>query len=93
MYPALGILAVYLLMSLWAFGAYWVDKRAAAAGRRRVRERSLHLLELAGGWPGAWAAQRLLRHKTIDRAFRLVFWAIVLLHAAAWAAVAYSRFT
>lgn len=68
----------YLLMSLVTCVVYARDKSAARARRRRVRERTLHLLALAGGWPGALCAQRWLRHKTRKASFRAVFWLTVL---------------
>ena len=43
-----------------------------------------HTLELLGGWPGGLVAMRAFRHKTQKRSYRLVFFGIVLLHAAAW---------
>lgn len=85
----IAVLAVYALASLAAFVAYWADKRAAQAGRARVRERTLHIYELLGGWPGAFLAQRLLRHKTRDVSFQAVYWLIVLLHAAGWGVAAW----
>ncbi len=44
----------------------------------------LHLLELLGGWPGAFLAQQVFRHKTRKLSFQLVFWGIVLLHQLFW---------
>lgn len=85
------ILALYAVASLATFIAYALDKRAATRGTWRVRERTLHLFELAGGWPGALLAQRLLRHKTIDRRFRLIFWLIVATHVLFWSAILISR--
>ena len=45
----------------------------------------MHLLALAGGWPGALAAQRLLRHKSSKRSFQLTFWATVVVNGGALA--------
>lgn len=71
------------LVNVLTFAAYALDKRAATRGQWRIRERTLHLWSLAGGWPAAWCAQRLLRHKSSKAAFRRVYWASVLLHAVA----------
>lgn len=77
---------VYGAMSIAAFVIYAIDKSAAKQGRWRISERTLHLLALAGGWPGALAAQRLLRHKNAKREFQVVFWITVLVNclALAW---------
>ena len=75
--PALWIAALYAAMSLVTFIAYAVDKSAAKRGNWRTPERTLHLLALAGGWPGALCAQELLRHKSTKTAFRSVFWLTV----------------
>lgn len=80
----LFILATYLVMSLVAFVAYGLDKRAATRGRSRIPESTLHLLALAGGFPGAWIGQRAFRHKRRKVPFMVVFWLIVLVHAASW---------
>lgn len=78
------VLVVYVAASLAAFVAYGWDKRAAVRGRARVPEKRLHLLELAGGWPGAFIAQRLFRHKVRKPRYQIVFWTIVVLHAGVW---------
>jgi uncharacterized membrane protein YsdA (DUF1294 family) len=87
------VLVAYLLLvaaaSTAAVVAYAVDKRRAGTDARRIPERTLHLLALAGGWPGALYAQRRFRHKTQKVRFRVVFWGTVVLHAAAVGAVAY----
>jgi uncharacterized membrane protein YsdA (DUF1294 family)/cold shock CspA family protein len=77
------VLGVVPGLSLLAFFAYAFDKSAAQTGRWRTKESTLHLLALAGGWPGAWAAQRLLRHKSSKQSFLLVYRATVVLHCAA----------
>jgi uncharacterized membrane protein YsdA (DUF1294 family) len=79
------VFVTYALMSVVAFAVYWVDKQRAICGGWRVREATLHVIALFGGWPGAWVAQRVFRHKTSKPSFLIVFWAIVALHACAWA--------
>jgi uncharacterized membrane protein YsdA (DUF1294 family) len=86
---AVGYLVLVLVLSLATFAVYWWDKRRATLGGRRISERTLHLLALVGGWPGALAAQRQFRHKTRKLAFRLTFWATVLLHVGLVAALAF----
>ncbi|MBX9681147.1 MAG: DUF1294 domain-containing protein [Gemmataceae bacterium] len=75
-------LGIVFLMSLACFVAYGWDKRRAGMGARRIPERTLQLLALFGGWPGAWMAQRHFRHKTQKASFLIVFWAMVVLHIA-----------
>ena len=61
--------------------AYWVyaiDKRRAEEGLWRIPEAQLHLLEVLGGWPGAFLAQRRLRHKCSKGGYQVTFWLIVL---------------
>lgn len=80
--PALlpaGLLAV----NVATFAAYWSDKRAAQAQARRTPEAMLHLLELLGGWPAAWLAQRVLRHKSRKERYQLAFLAAALFNLAA----------
>ena len=68
---------LYLGASVLCFGFYAVDKSAAQDGRLRIREKTLLLLGLACGWPGAVIAQEGLRHKSGKVPFRRVFWASV----------------
>lgn len=82
-------LAVVAIMSLVAIVAYGFDKRRAQTGGWRVPEKNLQLIALAGGWPGALAAQQLFRHKTQKLSFRLVFWLMIALHLTAVGGVAY----
>ena len=56
------------------FVLYGVDKRRAGTGARRVPEATLHLLTLAGGWPGGLPGQRVFRHKTRKIPFLIRFW-------------------
>ncbi len=68
------LLYVYLGLSAISFLAYAIDKSKAQQGTWRTKERTLHLLALLGGWPGAALAQQYLRHKSSKKAFRNVFW-------------------
>ena len=77
-----AVLAPYALMSALSFGVYAQDKTAARQGRRRVPESTLHLLDLACGWPGGLVARRALRHKTRKQPFRTVFWLTVIVNCA-----------
>ncbi len=72
------LLGWVLLSSLIAFVAHGRDKRAARLGRRRTPERTLHLLELIGGWPGALLAMMIFHHKTRKASYFLVTALIVL---------------
>ncbi len=56
------------------------DKKRARACEWRISEATLHLLELAGGWPGAFLAHRALPHKCSKMSYQLIFWIIVALH-------------
>lgn len=58
---SLGIWMVSL--SVVAMTGYMADKTAARTERWRVSEKTLLLLSVAGGWPGAFLGQRLLHHK------------------------------
>jgi len=78
------ILPLYLLASLLSFVQYWLDKRSAQNGSRRTAENTLHLVELAGGWPGALIAQQTFRHKTRKASYQAVFWMIVAAHQIFW---------
>ncbi|MBM4013938.1 MAG: DUF1294 domain-containing protein [Planctomycetes bacterium] len=79
------ILAAYAVASVATLAAWSLDKRRARRGGRRISERTLHLLSLFGGWPGALLGSRLFRHKTQKLSFRSAQWLIIGLHAAAWA--------
>jgi uncharacterized membrane protein YsdA (DUF1294 family)/cold shock CspA family protein len=72
-HPPYWVLFLYLGTSLLCILIYWLDKFAAAQGSWRVSESALLLLGLAGGWPGALLAQRLLHHKTRKRSFQSAF--------------------
>ncbi|MDP2138661.1 MAG: DUF1294 domain-containing protein [Candidatus Didemnitutus sp.] len=75
-WPLIGAVAI----SLFTFMAYAADKARAKSAEWRVPELTLHGLELIGGWPGAYLAQWVFRHKSSKFSYQLVFWLIVGLH-------------
>ncbi len=87
--------AVYLggitLLSGISFAFYGWDKRQAVLGRRRVPEQTLHLIDLAGGWPGGLLGQRYFRHKTKKLSFQIRFWLAVALHVAVVGVIGYQN--
>lgn len=75
------LVAVSLGLSLLAYVAYALDKRAAQRDQRRTPEATLQLFGLLGGWPGALIAQGQFRHKTAKPGFQALFWVCVLLNS------------
>ncbi len=63
--------------------AYAYDKTSARGGGRRVRERTLLLLNVLGGVIGAWIVFFGMRHKTLHRRF----WIVQSLATILWAAI------
>jgi uncharacterized membrane protein YsdA (DUF1294 family)/cold shock CspA family protein len=77
------VLWSYISLSIATFIAYALDKSAASNDRWRTKESTLHMLALAGGWPGALLAQQLLRHKSKKASFRVTLWGTVFVNAGA----------
>lgn len=74
------ILIAWVAISGFSLMVQMADKSRAEAGEWRISEAVLHLLELLGGWPGSFAAQRWFRHKTAKAGYQIIFWLIVALH-------------
>lgn len=74
------VLYLYITMSFITFFLYAIDKSKAKRNVWRIKENTLHLCALCGGWPGAAYAQILLRHKSSKRAFKVIYWCSVLLN-------------
>lgn len=81
------VVVVVIAASVLSFVFYGFDKYRAKKGGRRIPERTLHILALCGGWPGALAGQKTFRHKTQKTSFRIVFWACVFANVSAIAVV------
>ena len=73
------LIAGYLLIaSFVTFMAFALDKARARESKSRVSEPMLHFFEMVGGWPGAYLAQRRLRHKCLKGRYQMIFWLIVI---------------
>ena len=76
------LLGYAIAISLLTYAVYGADKDSAQekVPDWRASEKLLHSLEFAGGWPGAFLAQRRLRHKCSKFSYQIKFWLIVSLH-------------
>ena len=83
------LLVSLLFFNTLCFLLFFLDKRKAQRGQRRISEKTLHLATLAGAAPGAWAAIFLLHHKNRKAAF----WSVTLLLTVVQGAVAYFFYT
>jgi len=68
------------VVGLLTFLVYWEDKRRMRAAGWRVPANTMHVMELIGGWPAAYLAQRLLGHQRGRFSYQLTFWLIVALY-------------
>ena len=80
----LVVLPFYIVINILTFILYAVDKSTAQNGSWRIKESTLHLFSLIGGWSGAMIAQQTLRHKSKKQNFRAVFWVTVILNVGAF---------
>ncbi|KAH7069285.1 hypothetical protein FB567DRAFT_244052 [Paraphoma chrysanthemicola] len=63
---------------------YGYDKMQARNMEWRVKETTLHMLALVGGWPGALMGMHFFQHKTRKTGFQAVFWGIVIIWEGVW---------
>ncbi len=77
------LLCLYAVMGVATLIAYRMDKVAALRGQWRISEATLHTMELCFGWPGAWLAQKLFRHKCSKTSYQVEFWIVVVLNLVA----------
>lgn len=71
----------------------WLDKRSAVRSKRRIREETLLIWALTGGWPGGIWAMRRFRHKTSKPSFIGKYVLAAGLNLAAVAVIAYAVFS
>jgi uncharacterized membrane protein YsdA (DUF1294 family) len=78
-----ALLAWLAVVNVITAAAYAADKVSARRHGRRIRERTLWLLCLAGGVLGAWVVFLGMRHKTLHRSF----WAMQSAASVLWIAI------
>lgn len=67
----LTVLLVYLLVvNLYTFAIYGIDKNRAKTGKWRISEKHLLLAAFLGGSLGAFMAMKTFRHKTKHGLFK-----------------------
>lgn len=71
---------LYFSMSIITFCFYALDKLASIKSKSRIQERTLFLLILACGWPGALLAQQLIRHKSVKIRFIRFSWYFIFIN-------------
>ena len=77
----LQYLIIYLIgINLFTYIAFYVDKKKAQKGKRRISEKELLQLSLIGGIIGALFAMKNFRHKTQKKSFYNKMYSILLLY-------------
>ena len=79
-----SVVGIYLILGIFTFMTYAIDKNAAQKNMWRTKEITLHALSLMGGWLGALLAQQKLRHKSKKEAFQTVYWITVIFNCSAF---------
>lgn len=83
-----GFLAgLFVIVNVASVIAVWWDKRRAVREQWRIREETLLVWALVGGWPGGVWAMRRFRHKTSKFSFIAKYVFVVILNIAGVAAI------
>ena len=77
------LICALVVVNFWTVLCFWLDKRRAVAGERRISEGDLLGLAIFGGSPGALLARHLFRHKTRKEPFSTKLMIIVALQIGA----------
>lgn len=76
----ISFLFVLVGANLLVFLYYYQDKTSAIKKGWRTPEATLHWFSLLGGWPGAYIAQKMFKHKHKKSSFMLTYKLTVLLN-------------
>ena len=69
-------------MSFITFCLLGLDKFNAKHRKPRIKERTIHLFELLGGWPGTLIGRPIFRHKTRKFSYSIELFLIAFAHCA-----------
>ena len=72
-----SLIIIFILFNLITFIVFGVDKLLARTKRKRISEKTLLCMALAGGSVGAVFAQKIFRHKI--QKFPYLFWTILII--------------
>lgn len=70
----------YILVNLWAFLLFFIDKRLAIKRKWRISEANLIVSIYLGGWLGAWGSMVIFHHKTKKWYFKVNLIIALVLH-------------
>lgn len=79
-----GMLIALAVFNLVSYALYAFDKHMARQGHGRIPEKMLLAVDLAGGFPAGFTAQRQFRHKTRKTSFQVQWWAAAVVSVAGW---------
>ncbi|NQW21011.1 MAG: DUF1294 domain-containing protein [Chloroflexi bacterium] len=85
----LFIVAILVAINLGSMIAIWLDKHRAKKGQWRIKEETLLVWALIGGWPGGIWAMRRFRHKTSKGSFIAKYVLAVVLNIGAVAVIVF----
>lgn len=77
-----AFIVLFIIFNFITFVTFGIDKLLARMNRRRISEKSLLIMAIAGGSVGAVFAQKLFRHKTLK--FRYILWSILIIQFVAF---------
>ena len=69
--PEIWLLSYFILVNLYAWLQFGIDKWKAVNNRWRIPEKVLLTVAGAGGSLGAWVGMQMFHHKTRDRKFSI----------------------
>ncbi len=70
----------YLVVNIVAFCLMYVDKRKAVKGKWRIKERTLFISALIGGFIGYYFGMFKFHHKTSKALFHTCFYVSLFIH-------------